>query len=62
MNDKYGLEFPYRPRSLLNLIPKSVKAIIKQKIQALHIQLKQFLYGFLEGFLPSNILKRLIRI
>ena len=62
MKDKYGLEFPYQPRSLLNLIPKSIKVLISQKIRLLHSQFKQFLYGLLEGFLPSIILKRLIRI
>lgn len=62
MNDKYGLEFPYQPRSLLNLIPKSIKVLISQKIRLLHIQFKQFLYGLLEGFLPSTLLKRLIQI
>jgi len=62
MNDKYGLEFPYQPRSLLNLIPKSIKILITKKIHLLKIQFKQFLYGLLEGFLPSIILKRLIQI
>lgn len=48
MKDKYGLEFPWEPRGLQMLLPKSLRR-----------QLKSMLSGVLEGLAPRRMLEYL---
>lgn len=33
LQDKYGLEFPWQPRTLMMLLPKPIKRLISQQLQ-----------------------------
>lgn len=52
MKDKYGLEYPWRSRSLINLIPKPIKRLLKNQIN----QAVRILEGMLEGLAPKKVL------
>ena len=57
--DKYGLEFPYRSRSPLQLIPKPIRNYIRQKLQDIKKSLHAVLLGFLRGLAPAKIVDQL---
>lgn len=52
MKDKYGLEYPWRSRSLINLIPKPLKRLLKNQIN----HCVRVLEGMLEGVAPKKVL------
>lgn len=52
MKDKYGLEYPWRSRSLINLIPKPLKRLLKNQTN----QAMRILEGMLEGLAPKKVL------
>ena len=52
LKDKYGLEFPWKPRTLLNLLPKGLKNIITDKIDKTKLSIKNFINGFVQGLAP----------
>lgn len=51
MNDPYGLEFPYRPRSLMRLVPKPIKKLVANRLKSA----KMFLLGCLDSFSVGKI-------
>eukprot|EP01041_Mallomonas_annulata_P008240 gene8240-16944_t len=53
--DKYGLEFPWRPRTLLSVIPKPLQKLIKRQVTILASTLQKFLYGAMSSVTPSRI-------
>ena len=58
LKDRYGLEFPYRPRNIFNLlpIPKFVKKMISNELNKLKLTVKTVLDGFLSQLVPDKIL------
>ena len=54
--DPYGLEFPWRARTLMNLMPAPVKRFVKAKIDSLKLVLK----GMLESVSPSSLIEKLM--
>lgn len=59
MRDKYGLEFPWRPRTLLALVPKPVKKFFAAKLQSVARACWNVLRGAVEGVAPGKLLQRL---
>lgn len=59
IRDKYGLEFPWRPRTLLALIPKPVKKFFAAKLQSFSQVCLNFLSGVIEGVAPKKLLQKL---
>ena len=59
IKDQYGLEFPWRPRTLLSLLPKPVKRFLSRKFQEIKIRLLNGLKGALEGLAPTKIINYL---
>jgi nucleoredoxin len=57
LQDPYGLQFPWRSRSVANLLPSSLKESLIAQVRALQAKLKGQLLGFLSGFLPNNLVK-----
>jgi thiol-disulfide isomerase/thioredoxin len=57
MEDSYGLQFPWAPRTLMNMLPRPLRAIIKQQMMSI----KKFLRGVLEGFLPQQVVKMIMK-
>lgn len=55
-SDKYGLEFPWRPRSLLSLVPKPIKRAIKNQVEALKAKGADVLRGVLQSMAPSKVM------
>ena len=53
MKDPYGLEFPYRPRSLTRLVPKPIKRMVANKIKSMAL----FLRGCLDSFSIGKIFR-----
>lgn len=51
INDPYGLEFPYRPRSLMRLVPKPIKNLVANKVKSV----KMFALGILDSFSVGKI-------
>ena len=56
MKDQYGLEFPWRSRSLLSLLPKPLKRYVTRKLEDIKIRLSNGLKGVLEGLAPTKII------
>lgn len=52
MSDPYGLEFPYRPRSLTRLVPKPIKTLVARQMKSMVM----FLQGCLDSFSFGKIL------
>lgn len=55
--DPYGLEYPWRPRTLLSLLPKPLKRLLKAQLEKLLHSLKSTIRGALEGIAPGKVLK-----
>lgn len=58
-NDKYGLEFPWRPRSLLSLVPKPLRRYVRTQLQSLGSRVHDLLVGVMQSFAPSHAVKYL---
>lgn len=52
LRDPYGLEYPYKPRSLAALVPKPIKKIIAARVESL----KMVMMGVLDSFSLPRIL------
>ena len=52
VKDQYGLEYPWRARSLMNMLPKPLKRILQSKIN----QVVAISQGMLEGIAPRRVL------
>ena len=50
--DQYGLEYPWRARTLINMLPKPVRKILKTQINSV----MGVVQGLLEGAAPGRIL------
>lgn len=53
--DKYGLEFPWRPRTLMNLLPRPVARLIRQQLERLSAHFSQLLSGVLDNLAPRKV-------
>lgn len=58
--DPYGLEFPWRPRTLMNLLPRPVARIVKLQIEQLKIKMTKLMSGLLDQIAPRKILGQLL--
>jgi thiol-disulfide isomerase/thioredoxin len=56
--DPYGLEFPYKPRTLMALLPRPIKKLIKAQMDSF----KLFLQGMLESMSPKRVIARLLNM
>lgn len=56
LKDKYGLEFPWQPKSLMNLMPKSLRKVFYTQIDFLQKKFTNVLQGVLESIAPKKIL------
>lgn len=54
--DSYGLEFPWRPRTLMNLLPKSVSRLLLRQLARTRAAALQMLRGALESLAPKKVL------
>lgn len=61
LQDPYGLQFPWRSRSVANLLPSSLKESLIAQVRALQAKLKAQLLGLLSGFLPNNLVKHFMK-
>ena len=55
MQDKYGLEFPWRSRSIVNLVPKSLRRLISKELNRRKAMLINMLRGMLQSIAPAKI-------
>lgn len=60
LKDKFGLEFPWRPRTLMNLLPKGLKNIIENKIKKTKAAITNFIEGLMQGLYPQQLLQKVI--
>ena len=56
LKDKYGLEFPWQPRSLLRLLPKPTRRAAARFARAARNRLLQVLAGALQSLAPRKLL------
>lgn len=59
--DKYGLEFPWAPRTLMNALPRSLRTYIKSKISSLKSKALKIIRGILEGLLPGSLVQAILK-
>jgi hypothetical protein len=43
MNDRYGIEYPWRPRSILSLVPKPIRRLMGYQIAAIQNKLMSYM-------------------
>lgn len=55
MQDKYGLQYPWRPRTLMSLIPKSVKRSVNAQLERMSLSVARFVRGWLDSLAPSKV-------
>jgi len=60
LKDKYGLEFPWKPRTLLNLLPKGLKNIITNKIEKTKSSIKNLVNGIVQSLAPQKLIEIII--
>jgi hypothetical protein len=60
LKDKYGLEFPWRPRTLMNLLPKSLKHAIESKIARTRAALSNLITGLMQSIAPQQLIASII--
>ena len=53
LRDPYGLEYPYKPRSLAALVPKPIKRMVSARIKSLKLVIK----GALDSFSLPKIME-----
>jgi nucleoredoxin len=53
--DKFGLEFPWRPRTLTSLIPKSIRKAALQQIDKHTAKMRKAIEGVLSGLGPKKV-------
>ena len=53
--DPYGLEYPWKPRTLLSLVPKPLRRILKSYIDRSILSFQSTFKGVLESLAPANI-------
>ena len=51
----YGLEFPWRPRSVLSLIPKPLKKMLAAQLEIAKKYLLNVFRGVQEGLAPAKV-------
>lgn len=59
MKDKYGLEFPWRSRSIVNILPKSLRRALISRIDKTQQQLISILRKTLQGLLQQLVPKKI---
>lgn len=63
LQDQYGLEFPWRPRTpgalLKQLLPRSVRSLVGTQVQSFKNKLRALLRGALESILPMGLVNRI---
>lgn len=59
--DKYGLEFPWAPRTLMNALPRSIRTYLKSQISSFKSKTMKFIRGLLEGFLPGSLVQAILK-
>ena len=57
LKDSYGLEFPWRPRSITNLLPKSLRSMIKNKIAEFKSNIRDKFMNVMKGIIPPSLWK-----
>jgi len=58
--DKYGLEFPWRPRTIMNLLPRPIARLVKQQLERLKASASQLLAGVLDNLAPRKIVAMVV--
>ena len=59
--DPYGLEFPWRPRTLSAFIPKFIKRSVKNSVAILFNRLQRILNGLLNMLSPRNVISTIFK-
>ena len=57
LQDKYGLEFPWRPKSLLALFPKPLRRYVQSQLIKISKRAQDLLRGVLESVAPSKLVE-----
>eukprot|EP01038_Epipyxis_sp_PR26KG_P014371 gene14371-19274_t len=52
--DPYGLEFPWQPRTLINMLPRSLKRAINKEIENFKFFITKTLKGILDSIAPKS--------
>lgn len=64
LQDQYGLEFPWRPRTpgmiVKQLVPRSVRALVARHVNGAKQKVLSFLRGVFESFLPASLIRKLL--
>lgn len=59
LQDKYGVEFPYKPRSLMSFVPRPVKRFFSNALGNIKTRLMKVIQSILEGLIPKRLLNML---
>ena len=59
--DQHGLEYPWRPRTLLSILPKPLKRLIKAQLDKLVSSLRSTLQGVLDSLAPAKVINWLTK-
>lgn len=54
--DPYGLEFPWKPKSLLSLVPRPLRRLITAQVQKAKASSIHFLKGLASGLAPDKVM------
>jgi nucleoredoxin len=60
LEDPYGLEFPWRPRTLWNMfVPRSIRSLIQENVLNMKLKMKRVVKNFAQKLMPKFIWRRL---
>jgi len=54
--DPYGLEFPWKPKSLTSLIPRPLRRLAKAQVEKARVSGVEFLKGVAQGLAPNKVM------
>lgn len=57
LQDKYGIEFPWRPKNLLSLFPKPLRRYFQTQMTQVSKRAQDLLRGVLESVAPSKLVE-----
>lgn len=61
LQDKYGVEFPYRPRTVWHMLPRPLKRLLSGALSGVQQRVSKIVWSVVEGLVPRRLLDFLLK-
>lgn len=59
LKDQYGVEFPWRPKTLLYMLPGPIRSVVQSMINNVKTKLMRIVLSILESVIPKQLLRKI---